>query len=178
MKIILKTWLKLRVSWSNLKNKGDIINISVDDSDKLNTKALYSSLKKAAANVYLKYTWTQDTFTDLFDCMRTPARCYSDYKQGKLNDDCDGFHACIMHLCNEANIDCVLLTYMVPNINQCHTIAVAKSKTGVYYKIDYESVNRYDSIEELVNHIKIIHPDLIDYNMVKFDTKYYVVKDF
>lgn len=178
MKLLLKTWLKYRVSWSNLKNKGDIINIAVDDSDKLNTKSVYQGLNKIAKNVYSKYTWTQDTFADLFDRMRTPARCYSDYKQGKLNDDCDGFHACIMQICMDANIDCVLLTYMVPNINKCHTVAVAKNKTGVYYKIDYDSVYGYSSIEDLINHIKILHPDLIDYNMVKFDTKYYVVKDF
>lgn len=163
------------MSWSNTKNKGDIINIEVEEL--LNKSSLLNSLKTISKEVYSKFTWTQDNFEELFDCMRTPARCYSDYKQGALNDDCDGFHACIMQICKASNIDCVLLTYMVPDLNQCHTILVAKYNNS-YYKVDYKNVTKFSTLDALIARIKTLHPDLIDYNMVKFDTKYYVVKDF
>lgn len=109
--------------------------------------------------------------------MRTPAVCYSDYKKGMLNDDCDGYHACMMQICNANNIECVLLTYMVPDLNQCHTVLVAKHN-GAYYKVDYDTVSKYNNFDAVIARIKTLHPDLIDYNMVKFDTKYYIVKEF
>lgn len=40
-----------------------------------------------------------DKPAELFDRMRTPAICYIDYSEdGQLLDDCDGFHACLLHI--------------------------------------------------------------------------------
>ncbi len=142
-----------------------------------NSTSFLTNLRTLTKQVYSKFTWTMDKAEDLFDCMRTPAECYFDYAQGTLEDDCDGFHACIMQILKESDIDCVLLTYMVPNINDCHTILVAKNK-NVYYKVDYNTVTTFRTFDQLINQIKEKHPDLIAYNLVKFDKKYYVVDNF
>ena len=176
-KWFLKNWLKWRVTWSNCKNKGDITNIVVTETIDPKDTAFLTKLRALAKTVYSKFIWTMDNAEDLFDCMRTPARCYSEFKQGTLKDDCDGFHACIMQILKESNIDSVLLTYMMPDLNDCHTILVAKNNNA-YYKIDYTAVTKYASLELLVNGIKEKHPDLIAYNLVKFDKKYYVVENF
>lgn len=72
---------------------------------------------------------------------------------------------------------CVLLTYMVPDPRKCHTILVAKYN-HLYYKIDYTKVGIYTSVDKIVDRLKKLHPDLIDYNLVKFDDRYVIVEDF
>lgn len=66
---------------------------------------------------------------------------------------------------------------MTRNINNCHTILIAK-KGNEYYKIDYTNVKCFDSIEEIVEDIKSKHSDFINYNLVKFDTNYFIVNNF
>lgn len=173
----LKNWLKWRVTWSNIKNNGDITEISVVESIDSKDTAFLTKLRALTKEVYSKFAWTMDNAEDLFDCMRTPARCYSDFKQGVLSDDCDGFHACIMQILKKSNTDSVLLTYMVPNLNDCHTILAAKNN-NYYYKVDYTTVTKYNSLTLLIESIKSKHPDLIAYNLVKFDNKYYIVENF
>lgn len=168
----LKNWLKWRVSWSNFKNKGSITEIEVEEN--LNKKALLTSLRNLAKEVYSKFTWTMDSIDELFDRMRTPAVCYADYKRGSLNDDCDGFHAVLMQILQANGLDCALLTYMVPDLNECHTILVLKYSTS-YYKIDYTSVTKFASLDAIIEKIREKHPDLIAYNLVKFDGSYYIV---
>lgn len=173
----LKKWLKWRVHWSNRKNKNSIIDATVEVTYNRQYSVLWN-LNHISTDLYSKFKWTQDSFNELFDRMRTPARCYLDYIiYNTLYDDCDGFHACLMHIVNWWGFDSVLLTYMTQNLNNCHTVLVVKIDE-IYYKIDYTRIKTYSSLNELVEDIKDHNADFIDYNLVKFQGVYEIINEF
>lgn len=55
-------------------------------------------MRDLAKTLLESYEYTPDGPSQLFDAMRPPAYCYKEYKQGKLRDDCDGFHSALYHI--------------------------------------------------------------------------------
>lgn len=173
----LRNWLEWRVGWSNYKNRKSRVDAVVEDTMDSQYSTL-TNLIKLTKKVYTKFIWTQDSLFELFDRMRTPAECYLDYMEGPmLSDDCDGYHACLLHIIKRWGLEGALLTYMTSSLKDCHTILVVNANNS-YYKVDYTSVNTFDTLEELVDQIKSKHPDFIDYNLVTFEDKYRIIKDF
>lgn len=172
-KLFVLTWLKLRVEWSNIRNKNNLLDYPVDEQ--VRDMTFSYDVFRIAKTVYNYFTYAVDGISELLDSMRYPAQCYHDYKQGLLKDDCDGFHACMYHIVQSNGFDCALLTYMVPKLTESHTVLVMKRQDN-YYKLDYRKIYTYNSFEDIISELEKKQP-LLGYNLVKFneDKKWHTV---
>lgn len=172
---MFKCLLKWRVLWSNIRNKNNIIDYHVDEKI---IDFRYDVLKIARI-LYKNFQYTYDNATELFDSMRYPAQCYLDYKQGKLKDDCDGFHAAMYYILENNNFDCCLLTYVPKKVTDSHTVLLIKYINRIF-KLDYRTLTSYNSVDNLISELEKKHGTLISYNLVKFNKtkKWYIINKF
>lgn len=175
IRLLANLWLKLRVYWSNYKNKKNIVNLYVEEK----VHSPYE-LTKWAHEWYKNFEYTYDGIEDLFDSMRFPAECYYRIKTSILKDDCDGFHAALYHIAIESHLVAYLLSYVDSKIINSHTVIIIKY-LGRYWLIDYDSMIVDDTLEDLLkkqeNRRKI---EIIAHNLVEFDydsAKYRIVKE-
>ena len=110
---MLNLLLKLHIKWSNFLNRKD--NLKCEESDPLNRGTFKLSLQTIANHLYSKFIYQYDDIKVLFDCMRTPDRCYYEYQKSYLIDDCDGFHAALLHSVQKQGYPCGILTYIPKN---------------------------------------------------------------
>lgn len=147
--------LKLHIKWSNFLNRKD--NLKLDEYYKLDKKKFQFSLLRIAVKIHNKFIYQYDSIKVLFDCMRTPDRCYYEYLNGCLIDDCDGFHAALLHSVNKQGYPCGILTY-IPKNNwmQAHSVLIVKN-VATYYIVDYTKIYTGTSIEKVLNRLFEAH---------------------
>lgn len=168
-------WLKLRVVWSNYKNRNNIVNLYVDEK-------IYSpyELTKWAREWYNNFDYTYDGINDLFDSMRYPAECYYRIKTSVFKDDCDGFHAALYHVVTENNLNAYLLTYVDTKIINSHTVLLIKYFDR-YFLFDYDNMISDNTLDGLLikqenrRKVKILKYNLVVFNYTK--GKYEIVKE-
>ncbi len=172
-KFMFDSILKSRVKWSNLRNKKNIIDCPVDE---VITRPV--DLVKVAKNINSHFTYKYDGLSELFDSMRFPAQCYSDFKQGSLTDDCDGFHAALYHVAEKNGYDSYLLTYIPTDLMKSHTVLLVKHE-DYYYVFDYNVLRaKSKDINEIIKTIETkCKVSIISYNFVKFVDGNYVVSE-
>lgn len=172
MTCLLKTFLTLRVKWSNLRNKKNITDYPVEE---IISKPIF--IVNIAKQMYRNFVYKYDDITELFDSMRFPAQCYSDYKQGILIDDCDGFHAALYHVAEKNGYDSYLLTYISTELSKSHTVLMIKHNNS-YYVNDYTVIYKCVSIEKVIEILEKKYDTKIKcYNFVKFEDNKYVIKE-
>ena len=170
MTCLLKAFLSLRVKWSNLRNKKNITECPVEEKI---SKPLF--IVNIARQMYTKFTYQYDGPTELFDSMRFPAQCYTDYKNGLLKDDCDGFHAALYHVAESNSYDSYLLTYIPTKLSKSHTVLLIKHN-NYFYVDDYTTIYKCESIEKVIERLENKHNiKILCYNFVKFDKDKYIV---
>lgn len=142
----LKYWLKIRIYWSNFLNSTKYIpNAEVKERI-----ATVQSINIFAKKLYNYFSYKIDSASVLFDSIRSPQECYQEYLDGKLIDDCDGFHAALYHAATSGNFDCYLLTRISEKISQSHTTLVVKYNNK-YYLYDYNKMNICNSSANIIN---------------------------
>ena len=166
-------WLRLRVYWSNYRNKNNITDCQV--LGKFDTPFMILGF---AVKMYNNFSYTYDDVSELFDSMRYPAECYKRLVNGVFKDDCDGFHAALYHLSIKSGLDAYLLTYITTNIVDSHTVLLIKYYDR-YCVIDYTSLISKDSFDEVLKAtVDRRHKEEVAHNIVKFNyeqNKYEIV---
>ena len=148
---MLNLLLKLHIKWSNFLNRKD--NLKCEESDPLNRGTFKLSLQTIANHLYSKFIYQYDDIKVLFDCMRTPDRCYYEYQNGYLIDDCDGFHAALLHSVQKQGYPCGILTYIPKNDwAQAHSVLIVRN-VSTYYIVDYKKVYTGVSIEKVLERL-------------------------
>lgn len=105
-----------RKKWSKIywDSKGAVYKYPLLDCHKITYSSpdeLSQKVKALANEMRITFKYTSDNLWQLYDSMRPPADCYKQVvENGKLYDDCDGFHALMYHILTQNNIDCVLCT--------------------------------------------------------------------
>lgn len=94
-------------------------------------------MRALAKSLLESYEYTSDGPSQLFDAMRSPACCYREYKQGKLKDDCDGFHSALYHILDHNAWSCCLITYVAEPLRLSHTVLAVSFKRG-WMILDYD----------------------------------------
>ena len=164
VKYLANLWLKLRVSWSNYRNRDNIVNIAVDE--KINIAYSLASLGHAW---YSNFEYTSDGIRDLFDSMRFPAECYYKIKTSIFKDDCDGFHAALYHVATQNKLDAYLLTYVNTTLIKSHTVVLIK-QLNKYWVVDYTTMISDDTLSGVIDKVlKRRNVELLTYNLVKFN---------
>lgn len=181
MKKLMSLWLILRVYWSNFKGIYEKYDHHITFKDHFNKDDCFAvNTKSILKEIMSKFTYQYDGPSDLFDYMAKPEQCYLSYLTGKLQDDCDGYHGCVYHILTKNGYDCALLTYLVPDLTQCHTCVVAKAENQ-YFLVDYTNIKAYRDLDTLLSVLKLNKPEMFDFNLVKFDyskQRYYIVNMF
>lgn len=89
-----------------------------------------------------------------------PVCAYRQIKTSKLRDDCDGFHAAMLHILTANNIECYLLTAVAIGGGHCILIFRFDNK---WHILDYTRV--YDAEEaaiEVINKYNEVYPKLYE----------------
>lgn len=157
MRRLTKAWLKLRITWSNTKNKRNLVDMPIVEL--INTPKELETISK---KLYKNFYYTYDNIDQLGDSQRFPAQCYKELKDGCLKDDCDGYHAALYHIANKRGIKCYLLTYITKSLVDSHTVLLMHYG-GRYYKLDYDRLSSADTIK------KLITKDIYCWNLTQFD---------
>lgn len=167
-----KLWLKLRVGWSNIRWGKN--NPTISQQVKVNNA---SQIQLLAKDIYNKFTYEYDDITELFDAMRTPSRCYQDYLDGELKDDCDGFHAALYCVVQESGYECYLMTYITTPITDSHTVLLVKIKNQ-WHIFNYKSHLVLSSLSNIKEEIEDKYKVKIDcYNFTQFKNGKYEIKE-
>lgn len=127
--------------------------------------------------LYSKFVWTKDDATELGDSITPPAQNYLNYLNGKLYDDCDGFHSLVYHCLRASNIQCYLLSVITIDGGHCVLVFNYQDK---WYVNDYNDVySGFATLKEAVEdynkkYIKIYNDNLgeVVYNgFIHYDYK-------
>ena len=171
---MFKLWLKLRVKWSNFINKDDIRDYHVTE-----VFTTLKGLKEAIVNLYNNFEYTYDKASELFDSMHSPAQCYYNCYNGKLKDDCDGFHAAAYHILSKNRFNCYLLTYITTKLIDSHTVLMFK-RMNKYYICDYYNYYSADTFEGVFDQLLAARKTTARcYNIIKYnynEGKYIIVE--
>lgn len=131
---------RIRRNWSAFRHRGQRNMMLVEKQHKFDEDlSLKENIQALAKKVYKKYNYKYDGFSTLFDSMRSPAQCYNDFTLGLLEDDCDGFHACMYHIINQhpTTIVCSLVTILTRPLKHSHTVLYMRTVSGNEYLLDY-----------------------------------------
>lgn len=175
VKCLAELWLKLRVKWSNYRNKDNIVNLDVEEK-----VDLAYSLAALASAWYNNFEYTYDGIRDLFDSMKFPAECYYRIKTSIFKDDCDGFHAALYHVAKQNKLQAYLLTYINTTLIKSHTVVLIK-QLNKYWLLDYTTMLSDDTLEKVLDKaLKRRHVELLTYNLVGYNYetgKYEVIEE-
>lgn len=164
LKLICKLWLRIRVFWSNIRNKNNLKDCEVEG-----TFETPSSIVEEAKKYYHNFEYVPDGWDDLFDSMKFPAECYQRLINTVFKDDCDGYHAAMYHIAKKKGFNSCLLTYIPTDIKEGHTVVLIKYLSR-YWILDYDKVLVNNTLEDVLNDtLKRRRVELVSYNLVDFD---------
>ena len=175
IKFVSNLWLKLRVYWSNFRNKNNLKDCEVKEH-------FYTpyALSTFVGRIYSNFEYTYDGITDLFDSMKFPAECYHRISTSIFKDDCDGFHAAVYHMAAKNDFQTCLLTYVTSDIISSHTVTLIKY-LNKYWIIDYNQLLSANTLEQVLKQVldrrksKLLCYNLVKYNYSTF--KYEIMKE-
>lgn len=172
-------WSKMRWSKYN-KIKSDSNGFCSDD---------INQIRNMSREVYSKFEWVMDNFTQLFDSYRPIPMIYNEYIDATITgkvfkDDCDGYHSCIYHILqNVETLDCAIITLVTKPMSQSHTMCVftkIENNEKRYYLVDYNNIfGGFNSAQEIVDdyikrrNIPVRYWNLQKYNYEK--SKFYTI---
>ena len=175
IKSLGKLWLKLRVSWSNIRNRDNLGDCVV-----IKDKVTPSDIYKFAEDHYCDFVYKYDSATELFDSMRFPAQCYKELViDQKLEDDCDGWSAAMYHLAVKNGFVPYVLSYVTSKVTKSHSVLVFKYGVG-YYLIDYDNWGKFKKFDSIIESLEMKYKtEILCYNLVEFDyeNKKWVIKE-
>ena len=167
----------MRIYWSNLINRDDIVNYPLKEEDICFTLA---DLRKVAERLKDNFKYVYDRPKELFDSMRFPAQCYKDFCCGELKDDCDGFAATLYHVAISSGLEGYLLTYIPEDLTKGHTVFVLKKRYLIAI-FDYTDVCVSDNFKSVFNiYLSKNNINLKCYNISAFNYekgKYQIVEE-
>jgi len=132
-------WSNTRFKNKKRKNTGVLSEDVVSNLDDI--KLLTKKLKKS-------FTYTDDSYDQLWDAIVPPPQLYEDYVGGLVKDDCDGFHALLSYCLFNNKIYCCLLTANTPKDGHCILLFYFEKK---WYVADYTKIYcGYETIEETI----------------------------
>lgn len=123
--IIRPLWSKIR--WSKSKR------INIVPTEKVSS---LNDIQEISNLVFAKFKYKYDDLSQLFDSIKPPSQAYEEYKNGLLEDDCDGFHSVVYHILVNNNISCYLLTLMTHPLIKSHTVLLFNYQNS-WYILDY-----------------------------------------
>ena len=122
-----------------------------------------TTMMGVARELYYSFDWKMDGVGDGFDTYAPAQWAYNRmylYNEGKAEeryvDDCDGYHAGILHLLQENGYDTALITLATIPITQSHTMTAFRKKLGDdtydYYVINYtQCLGPYNNLQDFVD---------------------------
>lgn len=132
-------------NWSNFRWRNALKEYTVDEEHLVKNLTEVRALVK---ELYKKFKWVADDATDLGDSITPPAQCYKDFRNGLLEDDCDGFHSLVYHCLQASGIICYLMSVVSDDGGHC--VLVFENK-GKWYVNDYNKVySGHESLKEAV----------------------------
>ena len=138
-------------------------------------------VKKVSNMIYRKFKYKNDGADQLWDAIVPPPQNYLNYTNGKIEDDCDGFHSAIYH-CIHKTYECYLLSVVGPGTGHC--LLIFKSN-DLWHVLDYTrlyggKIRLEDAISEYFKDYKNIYgKEVCCFSLVKYDydkRKFYRVK--
>lgn len=133
-------------NWSNFRWRKAVKECPVDEEHLAKNLTQVKALVK---ELYKKFKWVADDATDLGDSITPPAQCYSDFLDGLLEDDCDGFHSLVYHCLQASGMRCYLMSVVSDDGGHC---VLAFENKGKWYVNDYSKVyDGYESLKEAVD---------------------------
>lgn len=118
------------------------------ESEEVTEKVTHTrtSVRSMCQEVYSRFEWTMDDFSQLFDSLRPCGYLYNWYKDSTreepLKDDCDGYHSLIYHILKANGFDCCIFSIVTNPMKHSHTMTLYKYN-GAYYLVNYTSVKGY-----------------------------------
>ena len=145
---IQNIWNKgLRYNYQKIVCNSDIYDCKVNEYI-----VELKEIRDLVRNMYKVFVYKKD----FIDELHTPAQCYKNYSDNNFYDDCDGFHAAVLHALNKNDIQCMLVTQAFTNM-QGHTFIVFKydNHYGVidYTKVIYGIINQ-EKLDEYIKNYK------------------------
>ena len=160
--------------WSNIRFRKYIRDdVDVNESDLVKT---VQDIRSVSRKVYSRFRYERDGANQLWDAITPPPHNYTLYREGVVEDDCDGFHSTLYHILHKSNIECYLLA--VAGIGGGHCVLVFQLN-NLWHVVDYTTVYRgYATICEAVYEYNKKYKEVYDYNKsyiynaaVKYDYK-------
>lgn len=162
------------VWWSNhyyKKHGAELHSTEIDPKD--NVKDL-QYVRWMVERLYKTFEYTKDSAELLGDAIIPPCEAYKKYKEGKLKDDCDGFHSLVYHCLKQSGFKTYLLTANTGKNGHCVTTF---RYMGLWYVVDYNEIygscrrlepsvqefNDYYS-KKYCNNKKVIYNALLEYD--------------
>lgn len=150
-----KLWCDyLRPFWSKIRWCGKRKIAGKEVTEKV-TNTL-TSVRNMCNEVYRRFEWTMDGFTQLFDSLRPCEYLYNWYQEANyddpIKDDCDGYHSIIYHILQANGFDCCIITIITSPITKSHAMTLYKYN-GDTYLVNYTSVKKYTNctVQDIVN---------------------------
>ena len=161
MKLIFKFATQVWwVHWSNRRFKKSIRFFpNINDADVVKD---LDQIKMLVLKLYKHFEWVADDASQLWDCIQPPTQCYSDYVNGLLKDDCDGFHSLVHYCLHYSNIESYLLTANPKKISDGHCILLFKLNDK-WYVDDYNLIyDGFATAKEAIEDYNKRYPELYD----------------
>lgn len=157
--------------WSNIRfRKSERFSKEILEEDKIND---LDDIRRICPKLYSHFRYKNDGLDQLFDAVITPPQAYKNYLTSELEDDCDGFHALLMHVLKCNNIKCYLLSVIAWKNGHC--ILVMKYN-DLWYTADYTHVYQgFKTLDESVKNYNREFP--IKYN-IKYEVYYNGLIDY
>lgn len=149
MRTLIKFWLKFRLFWSKWRWRKAVTEYPLAERHifhGMTPEELYVFILNLTNELHAKFKYTYDDITQLADSMKPPAQCYKEFiENGKLEDDCDGYHALLYHILTENRIECALATAVPTNkIIDGHTFLAFRLNSHICI-VDYSFMKSYNT---------------------------------
>lgn len=140
--------------WSNFRWRKALKQCEVKSEDIVDNLV---KIKVLVKKLYSKFKWVADDLRDLGDSITPPAQNYSDYLNGLLEDDCDGFHSLVYHCLQASGVRSYLMSVVTDDMSHCVLVFNYKNK---WYVNDYNKVYEgYATLKEAVEAYNISYLD-------------------
>ena len=121
--------------WSNIRFKqAERFSTFIQEADLIN---YFVDIRAIAKMAYENFEWTADGIDQLGDAIVPPPCAYNQIIKGKFKDDCDGFHAAMLHILLINHIESYLLTANAIGGGHCILIFKYNDK---WYILDYTRI--------------------------------------
>lgn len=158
--------------WSNYRWRNSTRhNIGIEHEDEVKD---LNDLQKLLEKFLKKFKWTKDGVDQLYDSITPPPRNYERYREGLLDDDCDGFHSLVYHCLYNSNIECYLMSVCAVKSGHCVLVLRFNEKWHVVdygtiyggYKDLNEAIENYNETYQAIYHTQteVFFDGLLSYN--------------